>query len=332
METSKGIDDLPAEVLHCIFKKLDDFESVAALRLQGTRYAEIGSEYLASRIRFYTAEDSLQRLQNLINIPGVAKNIDTINYEGNLLGHRSLRTFRLHFKQVHHVHEAPAHPGEYATKREMRLYQRNMNKYEKKIHDDYLKHDASYKKQRSAFQSELMQDALAALTNLPKLRHVNLSTGTSCAHSLSKRYQEAFDLTCRMPIELCSRPSIGQLRSLVIPDGSPLRGLRSLSVHALSPRFFTKMSHQQSIIDVFESLKTIRIVFRLEEEQRLQVETTDPSIAYGVLNKSYLREALAVAQGAEVILVNFDDLGYYGVSQTTAIQVSATDRYSPPPS
>ena len=56
------MDRCPPEVLHQIFGKLQ-FEDVATLRLMGSKYAAVGVEYLATRIRFHTAEESLLRLK-----------------------------------------------------------------------------------------------------------------------------------------------------------------------------------------------------------------------------------------------------------------------------
>ena len=93
MAAALDIGGLPDEIILSVFQHLNDFSSVAAFRLAGTRYAEIGAEVLVNRIRFHAMEDSLDRLKHFANHEAIAKNVDTVVFEGNLLAFRSLKKY-----------------------------------------------------------------------------------------------------------------------------------------------------------------------------------------------------------------------------------------------
>lgn len=304
------MDKLPQEVILTIFKLTDDYNSVAALRLQGRRYAEIGAEFLITRIRFHTTEESLERLKFLGEHAGIAKPVDTITYEANLLGHRSRISYREHFKEGHHTRDLPEVPPEGSTPRAERLYKRNMEKYEKSITDDYEAYRAAYDGQKKLLNDNLYHDIAQTVASLPNLRNINFTIATRCPHSMSRRFQEAIPLTCNMPVDLCSKASVQQLQALILPKAKPLYGLQSLHVHGLSPRFFQKDT-SQPLLEVFKSLKSLRLTFRLEEVQRhdLHYHGVAPNSAYKLLSNGYLHDALARAQDLNTLQLNFDDLG-----------------------
>ncbi|KPI39224.1 uncharacterized protein AB675_5104 [Cyphellophora attinorum] len=312
------MDALPPEVILVIFKNLD-FKEVAALRLSSRRCAELGAEFLITKVCFHAAKDSLERLSFLLS--KFSKTIDTVVYEGNTYAERTLEQYKDHFLEHHHADSAPVKPADDAPARDQRLYKRNKAKYDAAVLNDYNNFQKAYRGQQAVLTSATYANALSCLRRLPKLRHLTLTTGTRCIHSMSRRYQKAFPMTCTMPTGLCSKPTITQLRRLLIPNG-PLLGLQSLTVHNLSPNFFRNMSIKTHVLNVFKSLQTIRLTLRMEESQRedLQIHGVGPHAAYKTITQGYLHEALAAAQGATSILINFDDLGYYGPATTiTAI-------------
>ena len=111
---------------------------------------------------------------------------------------------------------------------------------------------------------------------------------------------------------MTSDQSIIQLTSLIIPKGSPLRGLKSLDVGALNPRIFNTSTFVSSASQVFESLKRLRICFRLQKSDRANMDLGSVSDSYRFLQTSCLKECLAAAKDLESLTLTFDDLGYYG--------------------
>ena len=218
-------------------------------------------------------------------------------------------------KDCHHAIDIPVKPPPDGTAREHRFYKRNLAKYEQKIEADYNKYRAAFQTQQTLLNEAGFYAELSCIANFPKLETLHLTTSTRCNHALSRRYQEAFPLSCALPGELCSFPSIIQLRSLLLcrPGGLPLLGLQNLTVHALSPLFFKKSQpHRQHVQDVFASLKSIKLVFRLHIDQRDVIDHLGVQKAYQSLSKGFLAQALAGAKDVKTITINFDDFGYFG--------------------
>lgn len=190
------MDDLPAEVVHQIFKHFN-FHDAAALRLLGKRYADIGAEYLVTRVRFFTEKGSLQRLRNFAKHPGMCKQIKTIVYEGNLLGLRCYHAYRDHFREDHHAGAGgfPQKPADGASQRTLRLYKRNYEKWEEGIQQDFNEYHAAYEAQQGVLYSRTFEKTLSSTAMFPNLEHVHLTTASRCGHNLSQRYSDTYKLS-----------------------------------------------------------------------------------------------------------------------------------------
>jgi hypothetical protein len=302
--------DCPTEVIQAVFRQLDQSD-VAKLRLTAKRYSEIGAEYLVSQIRFFTATDSIERLEHFDAKPALSKHVTTITYEGVHLALRCRHLFENHFRHEQHAEAMPETPPNGASSRAKRFYKRSMEKFEKAVLDMYTTYKIAYDSQQDLFVSDRYEEALSAISRFPKLRHLTLHNAIKCTHSLSKRFQESFPLTCAMPLDLCTSDTPRQLQCLLLPKASPLLGLESLAVHALSPKFFTHLPEISTIKQVFNSLKILAITFRLESEARDHLAGGNAEPGYHELSER-LGEILASAQDLEKLKVNFDDLGYFG--------------------
>lgn len=115
-----------------------------------------------------------------------------------------------------------------------------------------------------------------------------------------------------MPMELNSDQSTYQLTSLIFPRGSPLRGLKSLELAAVNPRVFNTSKFKSSAAQVFESLRRLRICFRLQKSDKETMDIGTMTNNYCFVRKGCLKECLAAAKDLLSLTVNFDDLGYYG--------------------
>lgn len=284
------MDNCPAEVIHEIFKCLD-FPAATALRLQGRLYANVGAEYLITCLRFHTSEKSLERLYNIATHPGLCKAVHTVIYEGNILAQHTREVYKGHFDADHPGPlSMPVEIGDNASPRALRLYERNLAKFENNITGHYRKYKEAFKKQQKVLASTQFLDATAFIRAFPKLKNVEFTTGARCGHTLSARFQEENEIACTMPMELSARRTVLQLRTMLIPNGNPLLGLQSLRLQTVSPRLFQKKHLQSSIVDVFKSLKNISLVFRMEDQGfGIEQECID-------FDTSYLHAALAAAR------------------------------------
>lgn len=190
-------DDLPAEVVHQIFSHLN-FSDATASRLLARRYADIGAEYLETRIRFFTEKGSLQRLRNFAKHPGMCKRVKTIVYEGNLLGSRCYCDYRDHFKENHHTATAgdyPRPPPEGASDRTVRLHNRNHGKWEEGIKRNYDEYWDAYETQQELLHSNKFEKTLGLTVKFPNLETIQLTTASRCGHMLSQRYAEKYKMS-----------------------------------------------------------------------------------------------------------------------------------------
>src|ERR1700761_5125244 len=130
----------PDEVLVKICARLD-FQSAANLRLTNKRLAEVGAEALIKRVRFHCIEDSLTRLHTIAHHDILCKYVDTIVFEGNILAAvPCIHTYQDHYQRDHHQHERPRPPAKNATSREKRLYERNVAKFNREVHEKYVRY------------------------------------------------------------------------------------------------------------------------------------------------------------------------------------------------
>lgn len=122
-------------------------------------------------------------------------------------------------------------------------------------------------------------------------------------------------------MEMCSIESTHQLQSLIFPKSKPLLGLKTLKVSTLSPKAFASQTFRAGALKVFQSLKTLELVFRLERDDRYDLHTNHGNgvaTAYKDLTNGVLQSSLAAAKDLESLVINFDDLGYFG----SAVNVS----------
>lgn len=190
------MDDLPSEVIHEIFSYLN-FKDATAARSMNKRYADIGAEYLETRVRFFTERGSLQRLRNFAKHPGMCKRIKTIIYEGNLLGERCYHEYRDHFKEDHHIAAGglPREPADGASDRTRRLYKRNCEKWEEGVKKDFDEYWDAYEAQHGLLYSKKFENFLDLIATFPNLEHIKLKAATRCGHDLSQRYAEKYKLS-----------------------------------------------------------------------------------------------------------------------------------------
>lgn len=167
------MDSLPPEVLHKIAKELG-FAGIAALRRTASKYAAVGAEYLAPTLRFHCSQGSLERLKNFTEHPALRNQITTLKYEGNLIGNIGCEhAYLAHFELQHHRQGRPRKPGKDSSKRELRLYQRNLAKWEEDIRTKYRAYAVAYSTQqlllKSSMYGQVLQSCQAAF---PKLETV----------------------------------------------------------------------------------------------------------------------------------------------------------------
>jgi hypothetical protein len=186
--------NLPPEVIHEIFAHLE-LTDVGAFRRLGQRYAVIGEDYLASRLRFFTETESLARLETFAKRSALSKGIKTIIYEGNLLGHRSKTDYLEHFKNDHHADEYPQMPENGSSNRTIRHYNRSLSQWQTSMERKFELFQGLLQEQQSLLHARYFSDALSTLTDFPNLESLELSTEARCSHRLSRRFMEKYPIS-----------------------------------------------------------------------------------------------------------------------------------------
>ncbi|KIX05956.1 uncharacterized protein Z518_03930 [Rhinocladiella mackenziei CBS 650.93] len=307
------MDHCPDEVLLKICSRLD-FKSVANLRRVNKHLSEVGAEALVKRVRFHCSQESLERLNALAQHEVFCRYVDTIVFEGNILANIGcIHSYSAHYDLDHHKDERPQPPAWDASAREKRLYDRNMVKFHREITAKFERYRAFYETQQKVLKSTAYTSLLApSIPRFPKLNKIVLSTVGRCKHVLSERFLQRFAVDCAMPIEHDTKHTKEQLRHLLFPQGQPVSTVRSLEVHVMSPKFFTGFVPCDMICQAFQNLRSIDLSFRLEKDDRIDLDIMTADRCYGELSKGYLRDALAAATELQELTINFDDFGFYG--------------------
>ncbi|EXJ95322.1 hypothetical protein A1O1_00442 [Capronia coronata CBS 617.96] len=307
------MDGCPDEVLLKICNRLD-FKDVANLRRVNKHLAEVGAEALVKRVRFHCSQESLERLHAIANHDVFNKYVDTVVFEGNILANVGcIHTYTAHYKLDHHNNDRPQPPGKNATARERRLYERNVAKFNHDMMVKYERYRNFYDRQQKVLKSTAYDDLISpSIPCFPRLENIVLSTIGRCKHVLSKRFLEMFAVDCAMPPESDTKYTKEQLKHLLFPRGEPLTTLRSLEVNVVSPKFFAGYLPRDLMCQAFQNLKIINLNFRLEKDDRYDLEYLTADSCYKGLNEGHLRAALAAAEGLQDLTINFDDFGFFG--------------------
>ena len=305
------MDDFPDEVVLKICRYLD-FKDLASLRCVTRRLAQVGAEILVKRVRFHVSQDSLERLKAIASHNVLCKSVETVVFEGNLLANVGcVHAFTLHFDNL--TAERPSSPPYGATEREMRLFDRNLAKYQTEINNKSLRYRKTYDTQQAILKSESYTTTISdSIQRFPKLKKIVLTTVGRCKHVLSGRFMDMFAVECSLPLEPDTRQTAEQLKALLFHQSQPLTTIRELEVHVLSPKFFAGFVPPHQLGSAFAHLTVIDLNFRLERDDRSMSHTMTAESRYGKFAKGHLREALKAATGLQKLTINFDDFGYYG--------------------
>lgn len=307
------MDDFSDEVVLNICRYLD-FKDLASLRCVTPRLAQVGAEILVKRVRFHVGQDSLQRLSAIASHNVLCRSVETVVFEGNLLANVGcVHAFTLHFDSENMNTERPSSPAHDATEREIRLFDRNLAKYQQELNNKYTRYRNFYDTQQAVLKSDAYATLISdSVQRFPKLKKVVLTTVGRCKHVLSERFMDMFAVDCTLPLEPDTRQTAEQLKALLFHHGRPLTTVRELEVHVLSPKFFTGFLPSQTLCSAFVHLKVVDLNFRLERDDRSVSHTMTAESHYGKFAKGYLRDALKAAAGLQKLTINFDDFGYYG--------------------
>lgn len=295
------MDSAPPEILHKIFRHLK-FDEVAALRAAAPKYATIGVEYLATRIRFHCSQASLNRLQEFTKHPVIRHQITNLVYEANLIADVGcFHNYRAHFELQHHINDKPQEPKEGCTTRERRLYLRNLAKWEAKISVDFEKYEEALSDQRQLLNSKFYNQLLKSCAkSFPKLESIEVSTVRRCKHHLSQRFLEKFPLSCEVPMFGDSARSVESLSLLALNPSKPRPNLKTLQASLLDVDFFSP-ERQLKIKQTFSTLRDLGL--DLEVDSFMMQMAVGPQ-RFG-LQGGLLTEALITAADLEELRINF---------------------------
>ncbi|KAJ9655710.1 hypothetical protein H2198_005507 [Neophaeococcomyces mojaviensis] len=293
---------LPAEIWQMVCSYLD-FKSLASLRLASSGLTDIAAEYLVDRIRIDASFESLKRLKGIADNDCLRKNVKEIIFEGGLLANVGcVHSYMKHFDLEHHQRDKPQKPlkGK-GFDRAMRLYTRNIAKWEKEIEDKYR----AYRKKYEAQQLLLLgpkAHLFECMNKFPNLKHVVLRTDAQCDHMLSQRFKTKFCNDCAVPLSIETAPTTWQLEHILRP------GILTLSGRILSPKFFdgTGFRDQNWLNSVFADLYFVQLMFRPEGETLQQLASLQSPVQHiRMLENGHLASALSTCHNLRSLTINF---------------------------
>ncbi|RMD43342.1 hypothetical protein DV735_g1710, partial [Chaetothyriales sp. CBS 134920] len=304
------MDRCAPEILHHIFQRLPSLSDVATLRLASRKYATVGAEYLAPRVRFHASRRSIERLNAFMSHPVFRQHVQSLVFEGSLLLPPGCIHwfYRLPLINADRPTPLPAH----ASLRTRRLYERNLAKWEAETEQKYDRYCHRYSAQRELIKSQVFQDAISQCTKaFPHLKEVLVVNVSRCTHHLPRQFVDDFDVGNLLLLESSSNFTAGQLQQLeqlLCAPEEPVLGLTRLHAKVLDPRFFLNTATIPKLERTFASLKHLRLTFRMNYEDEEECGISAHPV-YEQFNGSNIGRVLAAATQLEQLYISFHERG-----------------------
>jgi len=295
--TNTGV--LPAEIWQMVCSYLD-FESLGSLRLTNSGLADIAAERLVKTIHIDASFESLRRLKCIANNDCLRKGVRELTFEGGLLADVGcVHNYMKHFDLAHHEKDKPQQPlkGK-GFERAMRLYTRNIAKWEKEVEAKYKTYRKNYEAQQLLLSGPKAH-FFECMDRFPNLKDVVLRTDAPCKHMFSQRFRSRFCNDCAIPISMETAPTTWQLEHILRP------GVKSLSVRLLSPKFFSGEGARTPdwLVSMFKDLESVQLMFKLEGETLQQLGDSFQHVR--MLENGHLASALSKCHNLKCLAINF---------------------------
>ncbi|RMZ75495.1 hypothetical protein DV737_g5272, partial [Chaetothyriales sp. CBS 132003] len=304
------MDRCAPEILHHIFKRLQSPSEITALRLAGRKYATVGAEYLAPRVRFHASKSSVERLNAFMQHPVFRQHVQSLVFEGSLLLPPGCIHWFCSLPLINDDH--PSAPPADASVRTRRLYERNLAKWEAEAEEKYERYCSLYSAQRELIKSNLFQDTISQCAKaFPHLKEVLLVNVARCTLHLPQQFVNDFDISNLLLLESSANFTAGQLQQLeqlLCIQQEPVMGLTRLQAKVLDPRFFLNPATTAKIGRAFASLKHLKLTFRMNYEDEEACGLSAHPV-YEQFNSSNIGRVLAAATELEQLYISFHERG-----------------------
>jgi len=308
------MESCPAEVLHQICSLVNPRDA-AALRLSCRAVAVIAEHYIVrGQIRFNLSADSLRRLEFISQHPIFSLYVTKIYYEANiLLPIMEVRDFSQFFTRGS-AEPPPDQPPHDCSSREIRLYERNVQKWrqgdkglsKKKLQEQYEQYTKIFDSQLELIRENVDVQILSrAMTKFPRLAEISVINIGRCKHALSERFWEQFPDGFRPPMSVNTKITVRQLDSILRSVNKS--SIRVLNVKTVSPKIFSHISANANLTRCFTNLHKLCLVFRLEGEEAEALRWEEPDHLYRSIRKGQLQKALSHAGQLRDLSIHFDD-------------------------
>ncbi|RMZ82329.1 hypothetical protein DV738_g1744, partial [Chaetothyriales sp. CBS 135597] len=304
------MDRCAPEILHQIFQRLPSLPDVATLRLAGRKYATVGAEYLAPRVRFHASRGSIERLNAFMHHPVFRQHVHSLVFEGSLLLPPGCIHWFCGLPLI--TADRPTPPPAHASLRTLRLYERNRAKWEAEAEEKYDRYCSLYSDQRELIKSKVFQDTISECARaFPHLKEIIVINVARCTHHLPRQFVKDFDVGNLLLLESSANFTAGQLQQLeqllCIPNES-VSGLTRLHAKVLDPRFFLNPATLPKLERTFASLKHLRLTFRMNYEDEEECGISAHPV-YEQFNSSNIGRVLAAATDLEQLYISFHERG-----------------------
>lgn len=332
------LDHLPNEILHMVFEQLThgyQQRDIARLRLVCKRFADIGNYYLLSEAHLFMKSSQFEQLSQISQHPTIRKKVDTIFYEADILEDcGSMQDWKKNICIPGWMQDlSPEHlypPPSTASERERRAYKRDLNKTMygpkfthsdtllRRAYDAYTEHLEDQESIRAQnYNVEMLKDAMS---KMPNLKTIEMSTECSLNNGRSTRMDQAFKDGLRSPYgdrqsdEGCG---VGPLRSLLLAADAADLKLETLSAGNVNWRFFVESEKQNIQVlpkmqRALRSLRTLRLYISTRSEYDDDAYLDDlshvmvPECAEYLHQTSHLRDFITATPDLERLDFNFD--------------------------
>lgn len=294
---------LPTELWQIVCHSLKS-NDLLQLRLVNKNLAAVAGEVLIRHVRFDTSQESLARLEAIATHDALKKGVKTLTCECGLLEQRCIHHYTQHYESQSHLGvDKPIKPStDQKSERALRLYLRNLEKFEKLIKERYKTLCTKYDAQQHAIRSA--KDVLARM-EFPNLEEISLVTNAhlgyphSCSVGFCRRYLQ----DCAATIDDDSAPTVWQLTKLLQSSE-----LKSLSASEISPLFFNGEDGRDAVwlASKFKSLETIMLTLKPDEATITSDVHGSGNIGSATIQSAkLLSHALASAMGLKSLTINF---------------------------
>lgn len=311
----------PPEVLHLICDILSPKE-IKEVRLACRSLAAVASQYLVPKVTFNSSSESFERLKKIAHHPVFSQYVVHLVYEAHLLPkvHNSQCYKSMLLSNKMRSGDQPEPPSEDASPREIRLYQRTMNKFTSECGLSKIQLDMQYTKykvMRDA-QQQLLENKddkeilLDALPRFPRLRSIKFDNLGRCRHVLSQRYCDQFKGIDGFPppgIPANGRV-VPQVLHLLKAMCKSKAALKSFDLGAVSPQLFVKLKSagRELLKKKLTKFESITLSFKVDEEIEDLLQELMPEDPFELFTeKDSLKGFLASNRDLEDLQISFLD-------------------------